>query len=174
MSPYLIYGLVDPWTNQLRYIGKSQSGLRRPRQHSMPTYLKRDRTHKANWIRQLLARGRRPDVVVIQEFQDPTILCLAEIHWIAYFKQIGCLLTNQCQGGEGFTGKHSEETRRKMSLAHRGPRDPEIGRKISATKKGKPVSEEHKRKISEAMKAKGIRPAPEVGRRGNLVRWRQF
>lgn len=45
---------------------------------------------------------------------------------------------NITDGGEGFAGHHSEETKRKMSKA----------------KKGKHPSEEHRRKLSESMKGK--------------------
>lgn len=151
MTRFLIYGLVDPRNGQLRYVGKSQSGHRRPKQHSMPTYLKKENTHKANWIKQLLSENLKPYIVTIQEFEDPDILAQAETHWIAYFKQMGCPLTNQCRGGEGFTGKHSEEwkmaasTRTKRWMAALSPEERVArGLKISATKKGVPVAPEQR------------------------------
>lgn len=50
---------------------------------------------------------------------------------------------------------HSEETKRKMSEAHKGRKlSEETKRKISEKKKGICLSEEHKRKISEARKGK--------------------
>jgi len=52
-------------------------------------------------------------------------------------------LLNLTDGGEGPSGRrHSEEAKEKMSLAKRGilkgPRPPEVGQKVSASKKGKP------------------------------------
>lgn len=35
MSRFLIYGLVDPRTNEVRYVGRSSSGLVRPKHHSV-------------------------------------------------------------------------------------------------------------------------------------------
>ena len=54
---------------------------------------------------------------------------------------------NLTDGGEG--GSPSEETRRKISEAHRNP---EVRQRKSEAMKGKPLSEEHCRKISEAKK----------------------
>jgi len=51
------------------------------------------------------------------------------------------------------TGRvHTEETKQKMSEAHKGKskHTPESKEKISEARKGKPLSEEHKRKIGEA------------------------
>lgn len=139
----IVYGLVDPQTKQLRYIGKSQRGISRPKQHSMPTYLKAS-THKNNWIRSLLAKELKPEIVIIQSFDDNDILSQAEIHWIAYFKAMGCPLTNQCRGGEGFTGPHTDESKRKIGLGARRPMSEEIKRHLSEASKGRPLSEKHR------------------------------
>jgi hypothetical protein len=55
------------------------------------------------------------------------------------------------------TTKHSEETRKKMSLAHVGKKSnlgrkwsPEIREKMSKASKGVPKSAEHRKKLSEA------------------------
>jgi hypothetical protein len=37
---YIIYGLVDPETEELRYIGKSSTGMSRPKKHFYPSTLK--------------------------------------------------------------------------------------------------------------------------------------
>lgn len=69
MNKYIIYGLVDPRSGELRYVGKSCSGLKRPKAHLAPSNLKKA-THKNNWIRQLLAAGARPDILVIEETDE--------------------------------------------------------------------------------------------------------
>ncbi len=144
MSTYLIYGLVDPRNQQLRYVGMSRRGLRRPREHIKERFLKKN-TYKNNWIRQLLGLGLRPRIVVIQEFQDPDILSQAEIFWIAYFKRMGCPLTNHCRGGEGFTGRHSVETKEKIRIASTGRlHSMETRRAMSTSKTGRPLSLEHR------------------------------
>lgn len=142
MPQYLIYGLVDPTTNQLKYIGKSCYGLRRPMGHTTEGYLKREKTYKANWIRSLLQQALKPRIIILQEFQDPDILNEAEIFWIRYFKEMGCKLTNATNGGGGSLGSKrffSIETRRKMSLAKKGMTWPiEIVKKRADSNKGKP------------------------------------
>ena len=56
------------------------------------------------------------------------------------------------------TGRvHTEETKKKMSEAHKGKpkHTPESKEKISEARKGKPLSEEHKRKIEVKQPKKG-------------------
>lgn len=143
---FLIYGLIDPVTRQLRYIGKSQRGLLRPQQHSMPSYLGGN-THKNNWVKSLLSMGTKPEIVIIQEFDSPDILSQAEIHWISYFRDLGCPLTNHCRGGNGFTGRHGEEARRKISEAGRRPMSQASKDNLSRLKKGVPLTEAHKQAL---------------------------
>jgi hypothetical protein len=89
-----------------------------------------------------------------------------EIYMIAVFgrKDLGTgILRNKTNGGEGTSGFiHTEETRKKMSEAHKGENHTNWGktfsdetkRKMSEAQKGKTLSEEHKRKIGEASKGK--------------------
>lgn len=58
MRSKLIYGLVDPRTSELRYIGRSSSGLTRPKQHTAPAALAKDVARKGNWLRQLVRAGK--------------------------------------------------------------------------------------------------------------------
>lgn len=66
------------------------------------------------------------------------------------------ILRNKTDGGEGISGViRSEETKRKLSIAHKGkPRSKETKRKLSEFHIGKTLSEETKRKMSEAKKGK--------------------
>ena len=117
-SKFIIYGLVDPRDGQLRYVGKSCSGLTRPKVHTEPRQL-RAHTHQASWLRSM---GQKPIVVVIHELPDVEILNDAERYWIAYFRAMGCSLTNATDGGDGLSHgfKHSLETRVRMSLSKMG------------------------------------------------------
>ncbi len=151
MSKYLVYGLVDPRTHHLRYVGKSESGSIRPRQHVEPARLVIDHTHKGNWLRRLLAEGLKPEIVVIQEFDDNEILGQAEIFWIAYFKRLGHSLTNHCRGGEGFIGPHTSETKAKIGAAHRGrKRSQETKDRMRAKALGRIHTQESKDRMSRA------------------------
>jgi hypothetical protein len=152
MDRFLIYGLVDPNTLQLRYIGKSCSGLARPRRHFQPSTYNLNNGHKASWVRGLLTQGNQPSVVVIQAFDTPDILCEAERCWIRYFRSMGCPLTNLTDGGEGTPGCYpSEETRALLSSSHKGKKfSVETRRKMSEAHKGLLRTPQHCRRLSEA------------------------
>lgn len=78
-----------------------------------------------------------------------------EKYWIeeynAQSKEIGYNLT---AGGDGFAGHHSESARARIGAAHRGrPHSEEHRKKLSeAARKRSPMSEETRRKISEGHK----------------------
>ncbi len=80
-----------------------------------------------------------------------------EIYMIAVFgrKDLGTgILINRTDGGEGSSGAiRSEETKKKMSEAHKDPSE-ETRRKLSDAGKGKTASEETKKRMSDAKKGK--------------------
>lgn len=125
----LVYGLRDPRTSKIRYVGKSARGIRRAREHICPRYL-RGNNHRVNWIKQLLAQGLVYEIEILDE---PTRDNLAEQErwWIARGRQQGWPLTNATLGGDGgdtFSGKkHSPETIEKMRRAQAGRG---LGRKL--------------------------------------------
>ena len=113
---YLIYGLVDPRSFLVRYIGKSSTGLRRPRRHLKAASTQT--THRACWIRQLIEQGLSYEIVVLETHVDQTTLCDAERWWIAYGRGCGWPLTNHTDGGDGRSGnKHSASSLAKISAA---------------------------------------------------------
>lgn len=146
MERYLIYALVDPRDGQPRYIGRSGSGMNRPRQHRTPSSLK-SRTHKNHWIRQLLENGLNYEIKIL--LQSPTKLGQneAEIFWIDEMKKRGFCLTNSTKGGDGST----EEAARKIGAAMKGRRHTEASReKIRRAATGRKASPEAKAKMSES------------------------
>lgn len=115
-SDVLIYGLIDPVSGQVRYVGKTKHLNRRVSLHLAD--VERETTHKANWLRRLKRQGVRPEVVIL-EFTDEGSWQAVERKWIAHFKP-GGLLTNHTDGGEGTDGwVVSESTRQNMSRAAR-------------------------------------------------------
>lgn len=115
----LIYGLIDPRTLLIRYIGKSVNGLYRPRCHKSSAHLK-EKTYKNNWIKQLIYEGLSYDIVVLEDTSREEIV-QAERWWIAYGRALGWPLTNLTDGGEGPLGrKISEEQRARLC----GPDNP--------------------------------------------------
>lgn len=154
-SRFLVYGLVDPRTGHLRYVGKSTSGMRRPRAHCTPANLRKG-THKANWLRQLVADGTRPEITVLQECSGPEELYDLEQGWISYFRGLGAPLTNATDGGPGILGiKRSSETRARISAALMGHPVGEATRKaVSLAHKGKPVSPEMRARMAVVFQGK--------------------
>lgn len=121
-NPNIIYGLIDPDSLMIRYIGKSCSGLNRPRNHRAAAKRVRNReeTHKARWIRSLLSRGLEYEIVILDE-TVPEALYDLEQWWIVYGRALGWPLTNLTDGGPGNLGwKMPSETRVKIANASRG------------------------------------------------------
>lgn len=161
-----IYVLIDPTTNEIKYVGQTKRCLkRRFKSHITDMHV----THKTNWIKKLKRFGRLPIMKVIQSFENISDESLnqCEIYWIKHLKELGNNLTNSTIGGEGVRGckswvgkKHSEETKQKMSLSHMGKkiskehkerllnsRNEETYKKVAAAMIGKKKSVEHKLNI---------------------------
>lgn len=99
--------------------------------------------------------------IIIDNIEDKDVINELEIFYIAFEREYninGCY--NIADGGEGFTGHRSEETRRKIGEARKGKPSPNKGkhhseetkRKQSIALKGRHLSEETRRKISEVKK----------------------
>lgn len=93
-----IYALLDPDTNEVRYIGKTNNLAKRMRGHCGQD-LKRA-SYKSRWIKKLIASGKKPKITVIEECAENNWQ-VSEKHWIAYYRSIGARLTNQLDGGQG-------------------------------------------------------------------------
>jgi hypothetical protein len=92
---YRIYGLVDPRTNEIRYVGKTKRTLRvRLRAHINDE--PKSNTYKHNWINQLKQINLDP-IIIELELCDENTWIEREKYWISYFKN----LTNLTTGGEG-------------------------------------------------------------------------
>ena len=115
MSNCLIYGLIDPTTNMLRYVGQTSKGLNRPRAHLEPGKYNRYKSYNYNWIKSLMSKNIVPEIVIIEECEQSQLNDL-ESFYITYFKAIGCPLTNQKPGGKQCRGySQTLEARQNMS-----------------------------------------------------------
>lgn len=149
MSKTLIYALLDPETNKIRYIGKSSVGMARPKQHFRPAILNKEKSHKNNWIKQLIAKGLEPKIKIIAQVENPSDLSDAEIFCIAYFRYIGEDLTNGTDGGEGSLGRKMTDTMRiALYKANKGrPRTEEQKDHMRKIMTGRIVSYETREKL---------------------------
>ena len=136
-----IYVLKDPITLDIRYVGKTTCLKRRFRSHKC---LKADKgVNLRAWIESLISNGLSPliehiDIVDMENAEEK------EIYYIKFYKNKGCNLVNETEGGRGSKGyRHTEEARNKMTLW-------QIGRvpKFIPSFVGKKHSDESKIKIS--------------------------
>ena len=112
-----IYALIDPRNNECRYIGKTANTSKRFSAHIRASLV--ERTHKAAWVKSLLAISAAPTMEII-DIALPDCADECEREWIAYFKFLGADLCNHTQGGDGGAGPRSAETRAKISKALEG------------------------------------------------------
>lgn len=107
-----IYALVDPHTDEIKYIGKSNDPERRLRDHLRCEWRN---VYKDRWVLKLKRQGEVPVLHVLEECPG-TEWRDRERYWIAALLEAGCLLSNRTAGGDGLEGyNHSPETRAKMS-----------------------------------------------------------
>jgi hypothetical protein len=149
----IIYGLVDPRTDEVRYVGKSVNGESRARAHRHPRYRQEyAHTYNARWIESLLSQGL-DYVIRVLEVCDRDTLSAAEQRWIAYGRANGWRLTNGTDGGDGALNP-STESRAKRSDALRGRVFSDEHRaKISAAKRGVKQSAEHRARLTEVRRS---------------------
>jgi len=166
MSRFLIYGLVDPRTRLIRYVGLSSSWLTRPRNHKARRGLQ-GRTHKENWIAELLRSGLDYEIVVLDTVAAKDALPAAERFWIAYGRACGWPLTNATDGGEGPLGvTRSLETRAKMSRAAAGRDMTRLSTLSVAATRGKKLSPAHVAKLRGKKRSPETKARIAAARRG--------
>ena len=154
-----IYVLSDPITREIRYVGQSKDIIGRFYYHKWAaSKTNRDESYSKRWIAKLLREKRQPVLQTLQEFSDVKHLDDAEIYWIAYFRSIGCPLTNSSAGGKG-TRDPSPETRWKMGSGMRG-------------RKHTPESLELCR--ANGRNSKGRKQSPEAAARVAASKWKQI
>jgi hypothetical protein len=173
-----IYGLIDPRTGLIRYVGRTGKTLAaRFRTHLADTVRHRDKdNHRLRWIRKLLRLELAPSIVLLEECDGDGVR--EECFHIKLARSDGLPLTNSTDGGESpmvitdelreklrraATGKRwSSETRKKM-LEYLVNREltPEALAKIVAVGKanrGKMRSAETRQKYSAAKRGRKLSP----------------
>jgi len=183
---YAIYGLVDPTTKELRYVGFT-SKLLKYRLSSHISAAKKAKGKRARcliWIKSLLNKGLKPEIFEIEKTTKDSWR-EAEQFWIAYFKSIGADLINHTFGGEGCLGRQHTpeeiEKRRRANTGKKRSKETINNMKKAAQRyytnggqssfKGKTHSEESKKKNSDAKKGKPWNASPETKIARNKKAW---
>jgi len=132
-----IYTLSDPRTGFVRYVGKSNNPKKRLGSHLRESRVEKS-CHRHDWINSLQSADLSPILSIIEECPREA-WAEREIHWIAFYRATGNDLTNNADGGLGASGcVHTEESRRKISILHKGRIDsPETRKKRSDALKGR-------------------------------------
>lgn len=111
---FYVYGLTDPRSGHIRYIGKVNGYPNsRRRSHIYEARNGKRHNHRLAWIRKLLKDGFQPQVIILEACCDDASLRVAERRWITQFRVMGARLVNGTDGGEGMANP-SEETRQKL------------------------------------------------------------
>lgn len=162
----------DPRTREIRYVGKTTQGMRRPRDHMRSGALSKDHTHKGCWIRLLIKEGLTPEIIILETAVCAEVLNTLERQWIRIGRAaLGKRLTNLTEGGEGALGlevsvstrlKHSDARKRewadpeirnrRLSAALSARRTPEVSAKVSAKQKEVWQRSEHRALVSTKQK----------------------
>lgn len=152
--PWEIYALLDPRTEAVRYVGWSFDSKRRLKGHLRD----KSKTHKACWIRSLLALGLEPKMTILETGTGNW--ASQERWWIAKSRFYGADLTNATDGGDGVSGMiWSDEAKQRASIAHIGKpgywtgkhRTEEMKQKDRDASTGRYHLEEAKDKISKSL-----------------------
>lgn len=122
-----IYTLSHPVTNEIKYVGKTNSIKRRLQGHiDYARNPKKKRRYISYWILKLLKEDLRPILTVLEECND-TNWIEREKYWINFYKNQGCKLCNLTEGGEGTHGyeypKYLRELRKNARIGYSTPEE---------------------------------------------------
>jgi len=79
MADHFVYGLVDPMTEEIRYIGQSKEPVRRCQKHCSNPHSE----GLLSWIEELQTQDQKPEVVVLEGPLNRKEAYRSEAAWIA-------------------------------------------------------------------------------------------
>lgn len=161
MKTTFIYVLIDPLTNLIRYVGKSNNPKKRLEGH----LIDKAKTYKVKWIKSLQKKESKPILEVIDEVSlDQWEFW--EQHYISLYKSWGFKLTNGTLGGGGSAGhamtEEGKQHLRNINLGKVQSKET-IEKRIKSVKetveksieeKGYYISKEHRAAVSQSRKNK--------------------
>tara|TARA_R110001632_G_C11331622_1_gene416598 strand:- start:1301 stop:1879 length:579 start_codon:yes stop_codon:yes gene_type:complete len=120
----IIYTLKDPFTNVIRYVGKTteKNFHKRFISHNNPHSRKDGNPHKINWINSIKKKGGKVIMEVLDTIEGDWEWL--ERYWIAQFKEWGFPLVNYSKGGDNppIRTFQKEESKLKMKLSRKDRR----------------------------------------------------
>lgn len=146
MRTIYIYGLFDPRSGKLRYIGKSYDPKRRLYLHIRIARKNENNTHISNWIRQLLKSDLQPYFKVLEICSEDNWQ-EKERSWIKSARDSGLDIVNISKGGDS-PPSWNEITREQQlyTIEKRA-----IANKLNPPNKGRVWSQEYKERMSQSL-----------------------
>lgn len=129
-----IYGLADPRTGEIRYVGRTVNLRHRTRRHLRVAGTESPSLYRDRWIKQLLSEGLEFNLIVLETI-DESQSGEAETKWIAKLREEGARLTNLTDGGDGITGFEWQAGSNRGSATPGRPKSEGFGAKVSAGRK---------------------------------------
>lgn len=144
MNHTTVYAIFSLKSGEIRYIGQTCSTLyNRMKAHRHRAFTQKINTPLYCWMRACISRGEDFDIAVVRENAEWN---KTEIQLISMYLENGARLLNVTPGGDGTRG---------LTPWKGKPRSEETKRKLSFALKGKkktkPVSEEHRKNLSVAL-----------------------
>lgn len=96
-----LYYLIDPITNDVRYIGRTKNTLSRRLNGHLSKARKGNKSHKNDWIRSILSKGLKPKIAEIKKVSGWRCSYLEEIKLIEEHLKEGYDLVNHYDRGIG-------------------------------------------------------------------------
>lgn len=147
-----IYGLIDPFTSKVRYIGKTV----KLKQRLDNQCNEKSKTYRSNWIQSLLKKGKKPVQVILQTLQDNEDWQFAERRWIYVAKKYGWNLVNTTDGGDGVLNLSGESKERMLKTWVGRKHKPESIEKMRKANSGRIKTDLSKDKLSSNMAGRKV------------------
>jgi Helix-turn-helix domain len=146
--------LVDPFSNLIRYIGKTERPEERLKNHCN----ERSRNWRSHWIQKLLTKGARPTLIILEQIPEGANWEGTERSWIAKGRAMGWPLTNCTDGGDGVKGMPPESIHRRNTNWIGRKHRPETLLKIGAASKLRRWTDERRERMSLKFKGRAFSP----------------
>lgn len=168
----IIYALLDPRTDAVRYVGATRKTLvEKIRMHVSSAQLAQNVAPRFVWLRELMALNLKPKIIKLDEC-DESKWAITEDSWIEYFRAQGCDMLNVNHGGGGPRSTSvrrrwtdEEKARQSLKTSNLMQSDPDLRARVAAGVRRHAAARtatedsERRRKIGDAVRKRYEDPA---------------